>query len=261
MLRGTMLRETRGRRQSRVVGGRSRLCCAASTGKDLYGVLGVSADADLKQIKQAYRQKAKKLHPDVNKAKDAQERFLECKMAYQVLSDSKSRTEYDRKRRGSGYAGAGSSSSGGWGGFGMGDDFWRAAASGNGYQRRRQPEEEFYGFEDFFRDLDKELDGATKDGASLFSSLANELVEFLEEGLKDLESELADVSDDFDAMAQDISRKYSKYTYDPKTGSGSWGATGQSSKGTSGAKPPPQSGSTDDDIDQTLAEMKKRMGL
>eukprot|EP00873_Tetraselmis_striata_P001939 jgi/Tetstr1/422203/TSEL_013055.t1 len=233
-------------------------------GAELYAVLGVDPQADVKAIKAAYRAKAKKLHPDVNRAPDAQERFLECKMAYQVLSDPKSRAEYDRKRR---YAGAGSGGPD-WG------DFWGAAAGGaaaggaaggGGRRGARQPEEEFYGFDDFFRDLDKELEGLGS-GASLFSTLANDLVEFLEEGLKDLESELADVSDDWDAAARDIRDKYANYTYDPTTGAGSWGTPGGQQPGgasgaTSGGSSTSKAGSGDEDVDEVLREMKKRMGL
>jgi len=58
----------------------------ASSFKDPYDVLGVKRSATLKEIKQAFRKKALKLHPDVNKAPDAKERFMECKTAYQAVS-------------------------------------------------------------------------------------------------------------------------------------------------------------------------------
>ena len=44
---------------------------------DYYEILGVSKDADKNEIKSAFRKKARQLHPDVNKAPDAEERFKE----------------------------------------------------------------------------------------------------------------------------------------------------------------------------------------
>jgi molecular chaperone DnaJ len=65
--------------------------------RDYYEVLGVSRDANPDQIKKAYRQLAKKYHPDVNKDdKDAAEKFKEVAEAYEVLSDDQKRATYDR---------------------------------------------------------------------------------------------------------------------------------------------------------------------
>ena len=50
----------------------------------LYDTLGVPQDASDRDIKRAYRQKALKLHPDVNKAPDAEQQFLEVKAAFQA---------------------------------------------------------------------------------------------------------------------------------------------------------------------------------
>ena len=64
--------------------------------KDYYEVLGVSKDADEKEIKSAFRKLAKKYHPDVSKEPDAEERFKEAQEAYAVLSDSEKRAQYDK---------------------------------------------------------------------------------------------------------------------------------------------------------------------
>jgi DnaJ-class molecular chaperone len=64
--------------------------------QDYYSVLGVSRDADEKAIKKAFREKARKLHPDVNSAPDAEERFKAVNEAYDVLSDPEKRGKYDR---------------------------------------------------------------------------------------------------------------------------------------------------------------------
>ena len=64
--------------------------------KDLYEVLGVSRDATEADIKKAFRRKARELHPDVNKAPDAEDQFKELNEAYDVLSDANKRAQYDR---------------------------------------------------------------------------------------------------------------------------------------------------------------------
>lgn len=64
--------------------------------KDYYEVLGVSKDADDKEIKSAFRKLAKKYHPDVSKEPDAASKFKEAQEAYAVLSDPEKRSQYDR---------------------------------------------------------------------------------------------------------------------------------------------------------------------
>ena len=63
---------------------------------DFYDLLGVSRDADADTLKRAYRQQARKYHPDVNKEAGAEDKFKEIGKAYDVLSDSQKRARYDQ---------------------------------------------------------------------------------------------------------------------------------------------------------------------
>jgi len=68
-----------------------------STPRDPYEVLGVERSASEGQIKKAFRQLARELHPDVNAHDpDAEEKFKEAAEAYEILSDSERRATYDR---------------------------------------------------------------------------------------------------------------------------------------------------------------------
>ena len=64
--------------------------------QDYYSVLGVEKNADKQAIKTAYRQKARKFHPDVNKEPGAEDTFKKISSAYEVLSDEQKRSIYDR---------------------------------------------------------------------------------------------------------------------------------------------------------------------
>lgn len=67
--------------------------------KDYYEILGVPPDANKKAIQQAFRQLARKHHPDVNPGnKEAEEKFKTVNEAYQVLSDAGQRKKYDELR-------------------------------------------------------------------------------------------------------------------------------------------------------------------
>lgn len=67
--------------------------------EDFYAVLGVPQTADEKQIKKAYRELAKKYHPDKNgNGKQAEEKFKKISEAYSVLSDKEKKAEYDMNR-------------------------------------------------------------------------------------------------------------------------------------------------------------------
>ena len=82
--------------------------------RDYYEVLGISKGASEDEIKKAYRSLAKKYHPDINKAPDAEEKFKEINEAYEVLSDPNKKATYDQF----GFAGMdGSQAGGGFGGF------------------------------------------------------------------------------------------------------------------------------------------------
>jgi molecular chaperone DnaJ len=110
---------------------------------DYYEVLGVTRDADESTIKRAYRQLARKHHPDVADDKAAAEhRFKEINEAYEVLSDSQKRANYDRF----GHAGVnGAGADPGFGPFGaegfgdIFDMFFGAARGGAAQQRRNGP--------------------------------------------------------------------------------------------------------------------------
>lgn len=78
--------------------------------RDYYEVLGVQRSASGEEIKSAFRQMARKYHPDVNKEPDAEERFKEFNEAYAVLSDPEKRAAFDR------YGQAGLNGMGGGGG-------------------------------------------------------------------------------------------------------------------------------------------------
>lgn len=85
--------------------------------RDYYEVLGVSRDADSKELKRAYRKLAMKYHPDRRPDdKDAEEKFKEATEAYEVLGDEQKRQAYDQF----GHAGVDGQAGGGFGGGGFG---------------------------------------------------------------------------------------------------------------------------------------------
>jgi len=63
---------------------------------DYYKVMGVARDATQDDIKRAYRKLARKYHPDVSEAEDAEARFKEVGEAYEVLKDTEKRAAYDQ---------------------------------------------------------------------------------------------------------------------------------------------------------------------
>ena len=93
----------------------------AEVKRDYYEVLGVDKNADDAALKKAYRNLAKKYHPDVNPGdSEAEKKFKEASEAYAVLSDPDKRRQYDQFGHAAFEQGGGGA--GGFGGFG-GFDF------------------------------------------------------------------------------------------------------------------------------------------
>src|SRR3954469_2983808 len=108
--------------------------------KDYYAALGVPKDAEAAAIKKAYRQLARDLHPDKNPGNaEAEARFKEVSEAYDVLSDTKRRAEYDDARRlfgaggrAGGFPGGFPGGAGGTQDFDLGDLFGAAGGAAGG---------------------------------------------------------------------------------------------------------------------------------
>ena len=114
--------------------------------KNYYKILGVSRNASQSDINHAYRQLAKKYHPDINHAPGAAKKFTKINQAYGVLGNKKKRARYDQfgsADAGGGFGGAGGSYShaGGFGNFGTGgfDDIFNTFFGGGARGRRRNP--------------------------------------------------------------------------------------------------------------------------
>lgn len=111
--------------------------------RDYYEVLGVSKGASEDEIKKAYRQSAKKYHPDLHPGdKECEEKFKEVNEAYEVLSDSDKKARYDQF----GHAGVdpnfGGGGAGGYGAYGQGidiDDIFSSFFGGFGGRRSNNP--------------------------------------------------------------------------------------------------------------------------
>ncbi len=90
--------------------------------KDFYKVLGVSKDATDAEITKAYRKLARKYHPDLNKTKEAEEKFKDISEAYDVLSNKENRQKYDAIRQ-----------------FGMGGARFAGGSGQGGFDAARSP--------------------------------------------------------------------------------------------------------------------------
>lgn len=92
--------------------------------RDYYEVLGVDKNADDAALKKAFRQLAKKYHPDMNPGdKDAEQKFKEIQEAYAVLSDAEKRRQYDQFGHAAFEGGMGGAGGFDFSGMDMGDIF------------------------------------------------------------------------------------------------------------------------------------------
>ncbi|NUM36040.1 MAG: molecular chaperone DnaJ [Candidatus Brocadiae bacterium] len=118
--------------------------------KDYYEVLGINKESSEAQIKTAYRDLAKKYHPDKNPGnKEAEKKFKEITEAYEVLSNEQKRKQYDQFR------------DGGFRGFGAGNPFDGGSMGGSAF-----------GFENM--DLSELFNSFFSGGESMFGSTTRE---------------------------------------------------------------------------------------
>ncbi|CAI6005224.1 unnamed protein product [Closterium sp. NIES-64] len=177
-------------------GGGVVVVAAAGAEQSPYDVLGVARGASQKEIKSAFRRLALKYHPDVNKAPDAQERFVRIKQAYQTLTDpdaaanAKARAASQRQQQ---QWARSSSSTRARGGYGA---QWDADFSGpfdpfDAWKGLKNKPDDFYSLDDFFKDLQKDFEEKQKERGtgkpkSLWEELADlgeDLVDFLEKNV------------------------------------------------------------------------------
>ncbi len=109
--------------------------------RDYYEVLVLQKGASADEIKKAYRQLAKKYHPDINKEPGAEEKFKEINEAYDTLSDDQKKARYDQfghedPTQGFGGGGFGGFEGFGGGGFGGFEDIF-SSIFGGGSSRSR----------------------------------------------------------------------------------------------------------------------------
>ena len=124
--------------------------------KDYYETLGVKREASDAEIKSAYRKLARKFHPDVNKTKEAEDKFKEINEAYEVLGDKQKRARYDSLGA-NWQGGADYTPPPGFENFNFG--------GGQGYQQFNFNGQDMGGFSDFFSSLFGDMMGGAGAGA------------------------------------------------------------------------------------------------
>ncbi|MBQ9124928.1 MAG: molecular chaperone DnaJ [Acholeplasmatales bacterium] len=108
--------------------------------RDYYEVLGLQKGASADEIKRAYRQLAKKYHPDINKEPGAEEKFKEINEAYDTLGDEQKKARYDQFGHEDPTQGFGGGQGfGGFGGFGGGFDDILNSFFGGGRRQQSNP--------------------------------------------------------------------------------------------------------------------------
>lgn len=115
--------------------------------RDYYEVLGVSKSSSADEIKKAYRKIALKYHPDRNPGdKAAEDKFKEATEAYEILSDSQRKAQYDRFGHAADNMGGGAGGGNPFGGGGFGDifgdvfsEFFGGGSQGGGRSSRGEP--------------------------------------------------------------------------------------------------------------------------
>lgn len=127
--------------------------------KDYYETLGIKRDATEAEIKSAYRKLARKYHPDVNKTKEAEEKFKEINEAYEVLGDKQKRSRYDSLGA-NWQGGADYTPPPGFENFNFG------GGQGGAYQQFNFNGQDMGGFSDFFSSLFGDMMGAGATGGA-----------------------------------------------------------------------------------------------
>lgn len=149
--------------------------------KDFYQALGVGESATQDEIKKAYRDIAKKYHPDKNPGnKAAEEKFKEASEAYDTLSDPEKRSKYDRLRKlGAGGMGGGFGFGGGGGNAGDGmsyEEFMRQYGTAAQRERygagRESSRSRDFSFDDIFGGL---FGGNRRGGSSSGQTRGNDI--------------------------------------------------------------------------------------